>query len=483
MVTEVIGQTGGTVDTGAGTKIQIPDGALGGDTEITMLATPDVAGPASSSLVGPVFTFGPEGTQFATPVTVTLPFDSARLPDGATADDILVLTAPAGTTDFKVLPTQVSADGQHVEALTSHFSIFCVEIITANGEVVHYHPNDPNGAPPPPGVVLDPTKTQPGSSTDGGATTDPPPDGDGRDRGVPTGTGGTGGTGSGGTGGTGGSGGSADMGATVSCSNVWDFKASSCSGTQKCSDGTEASISCDGTTCFCGNGKSFPQDSACGGADQTQQAALRCGFEPAGEVPPPNGADGGVSDGGTGGTGGGSDGGASQQECSNSYAFDTIGCRAEQKCPDASTASMQCDGTTCSCGNGKSFPQDTACEGGDRTAQAALLCGFQASGEPPPIPSGSSDGGTGSGSSDGGTGSGSSDGGQCGFPQVKPGTSGTCSMSESCNGRDYLMVCDGQLCNCTVDQKPVASFTQDQASCDLGQGTVDAWKTGCGFTN
>ncbi|MGC4116259.1 MAG: hypothetical protein QM765_17110 [Myxococcales bacterium] len=57
----------------AGTKLDIPAGALGADTKITVAYQKDAIAPSAES-AGPVAEFGPAKTAFSTPATLTLPY-------------------------------------------------------------------------------------------------------------------------------------------------------------------------------------------------------------------------------------------------------------------------------------------------------------------------------------------------------------------------------------------------------------------------
>jgi hypothetical protein len=119
--------TGGTVTTGDGASVVIPDGAISGNTSITMGGEPDSVSIPDFELVGPAYRLGPEGQQFATPVTVTVPFDGSQLPSDATSADIVIMTAPVGGAEWTELPTTLIDDG-HVSAPTSHFSDFVAAV-------------------------------------------------------------------------------------------------------------------------------------------------------------------------------------------------------------------------------------------------------------------------------------------------------------------------------------------------------------------
>ena len=69
-VTAVIGTAGGKVAMAGGAALDIPAGALANDTAIT-IAQSSAASPAGA--LSPVYEFGPDGTAFSIPATVTLP--------------------------------------------------------------------------------------------------------------------------------------------------------------------------------------------------------------------------------------------------------------------------------------------------------------------------------------------------------------------------------------------------------------------------
>ena len=82
----MIGAAGGTVIGPNGATVVIPPGALITNTPIAITQTSAGAPALSAGLfaAGPMFAFTPHGTTFAVPVTVTVPFDPATVPAGAT---------------------------------------------------------------------------------------------------------------------------------------------------------------------------------------------------------------------------------------------------------------------------------------------------------------------------------------------------------------------------------------------------------------
>ncbi len=120
-ITKTVGAAGGTVSHSDGTSVAIPMGALSGDANITVSSV-DATAPAGTVLVGPAYDFGPEGTAFSTPVTITLPFDMAKIPTGRSASDIRIYTAARGSTQYTQLSTTLMSGTVSTE--TSHFTVY-----------------------------------------------------------------------------------------------------------------------------------------------------------------------------------------------------------------------------------------------------------------------------------------------------------------------------------------------------------------------
>ena len=80
-----IGSSGGTVNGPSGAKVVVPAGALSQNTNIAVAqsSTGAPALPSGLTAVGEMFALTPHGTQFATPVTITIPFNLAAT-NGAT---------------------------------------------------------------------------------------------------------------------------------------------------------------------------------------------------------------------------------------------------------------------------------------------------------------------------------------------------------------------------------------------------------------
>jgi hypothetical protein len=111
-------------------SVTIPPGALTTTVGIFGTRWVNAPAPAGTTLVGPPVVFGPEGTAFQIPVTVTLPFDPSLLPAGATASQIQVFTAPLGTTDYVSLGGTIVGP-ETIQAQTTHFSVFAPAVPNA----------------------------------------------------------------------------------------------------------------------------------------------------------------------------------------------------------------------------------------------------------------------------------------------------------------------------------------------------------------
>jgi hypothetical protein len=140
----VVGAQGGSVTLSGGTGVTVPAGALPSNVTVTVTPSPSAPTPAGT-VVGTPYTFGPEGQKFSSPVTVTLAFDPSEIPAGSTAGDIVIYTAPAGTTSYTALPTSI-VDSTHASALTTHFSTFVCVVPSAT--VVTSPPGSPIDAGP-----------------------------------------------------------------------------------------------------------------------------------------------------------------------------------------------------------------------------------------------------------------------------------------------------------------------------------------------
>jgi hypothetical protein len=119
-------EAGGTVVADGGrVLIDIPAGAL--STTVTITATP-VPAPtdAPNVLGGTTYDFGPDGTQFATPVAVTFAYDPASVPDGLPGDAVFIVQNVGGVWERVPGPVTVDPFAGAVTAHLTHFSLYGV---------------------------------------------------------------------------------------------------------------------------------------------------------------------------------------------------------------------------------------------------------------------------------------------------------------------------------------------------------------------
>jgi hypothetical protein len=136
---------GGTVTLQGGPTVEIPAGALAADTVITVQQS---SATAPDGAVTAVYEFGPPGTTFSKPVTVTIP-----VPAGTTVGAIW--TKEDGATAYTSLPTTISGGTATAEA--SHFSIYVVGPVDLTGTwtgAVSYTITNANGTSGTPGTTM-----------------------------------------------------------------------------------------------------------------------------------------------------------------------------------------------------------------------------------------------------------------------------------------------------------------------------------------
>ncbi len=97
-------------------SISIPAGALKTDTEISIEGT--TIHPSGN--IGNVYEFGPDGTQFNKPVTITYKFIDEDL-KGLKSD---LRMAYVENEDWKIITSTVDEKNNTVSGVTNHFSIF-----------------------------------------------------------------------------------------------------------------------------------------------------------------------------------------------------------------------------------------------------------------------------------------------------------------------------------------------------------------------
>jgi len=124
--TTVSGSSGGTVRLPDGATLLVPPGAMTGETQATISMQPAPAEPPSAAwpdrAIGPAYHFDLGGADLAKPATVTLPFDAASLPQGATPDDLVLAYHDEALRRWVPVPSSVDAATGTVTAQASHLS-------------------------------------------------------------------------------------------------------------------------------------------------------------------------------------------------------------------------------------------------------------------------------------------------------------------------------------------------------------------------
>lgn len=121
-----IGPAGGTVTGPAGSKVVVPAGALSTSVDIAIAETGAGAPalPAGVTSAGPTYAFTPHGTQFASAVTITVPFNPASVPSGGVPT---LYKTNAGNTAFTPV-TGASISGNTMSGQVSGFSYATVAV-------------------------------------------------------------------------------------------------------------------------------------------------------------------------------------------------------------------------------------------------------------------------------------------------------------------------------------------------------------------
>jgi hypothetical protein len=122
---------GGLILTPSQAAVNIPAGALSADTEVTLARdkTSDASsraaglGVAALASAGEPIAFGPEGTQFSAPVTITLPYDPTLVPTGALTSLAIQYYDPIAKS-WTALTSSVDSVNHVVSAQTNHFSLY-----------------------------------------------------------------------------------------------------------------------------------------------------------------------------------------------------------------------------------------------------------------------------------------------------------------------------------------------------------------------
>jgi RHS repeat-associated protein len=134
-----------------GAVLEIPAGALTADTtlSITPLGLDDLAAPnpgLAIATLGPRagYRMGPPGQRFARPITITLPYDRARLPKGQTDTNVEIFWYDANAKHWVALEkVGVDPAAQTITARTDHFTDFIAGtvVVPDHPQVASFNPN------------------------------------------------------------------------------------------------------------------------------------------------------------------------------------------------------------------------------------------------------------------------------------------------------------------------------------------------------
>ena len=122
----MVGASGGTVSAAQGAvALAVPAGALPAAVALTV-APAETSGAGEQAVAGALYKFGPEGTQFAQPVTLALSYDAAKLPAGVPASALRIgYLTDAGWEPMLDGATIDAATGK-ISAQIRHFSTYGV---------------------------------------------------------------------------------------------------------------------------------------------------------------------------------------------------------------------------------------------------------------------------------------------------------------------------------------------------------------------
>src|SRR2546426_4406967 len=124
----VVGSGGGTITAlGGRVTLVVPPGAVSQPTGITVVPATLASGTNTTALVGgTAFDFGPTGTVFAAPVTLTIQYDPPNVPPGMAESTVRLFTLVNG--HWVMVPgSRVNVSAHAVTGATSHFSIYGVQ--------------------------------------------------------------------------------------------------------------------------------------------------------------------------------------------------------------------------------------------------------------------------------------------------------------------------------------------------------------------
>lgn len=121
VVSEVIGSEGGTLETDGGdVTLDVPEGALEEDVELS-IASVEASELPEGAVEGTAFDFGPDGQEFAEPVTLTVHYDQDSVDDDDEANLAIHLLRDGV---WENVPSTVNTVDDVITAEITHFSVY-----------------------------------------------------------------------------------------------------------------------------------------------------------------------------------------------------------------------------------------------------------------------------------------------------------------------------------------------------------------------
>jgi hypothetical protein len=114
-----------TLNVNQGTRGLTADGLALSQLTVVRMTNPP-APPAQSSVIGLVYNFGPDGTTFDPPATLTMSYSPSQLPPGFSPNNLTVAMWDSVSSQWIYLESTVDTESGTVNARVSHFTSFTV---------------------------------------------------------------------------------------------------------------------------------------------------------------------------------------------------------------------------------------------------------------------------------------------------------------------------------------------------------------------
>jgi hypothetical protein len=105
----------------------VPPNALSEDTTVTVVEKP-IEAPAGYAGLSNVFDIGPSGTTFATPSTLTLPYDENELPAGVSEDGLAIYYRTSAGGIWELVGGNVDKTANTISVQINHLSEYAVMV-------------------------------------------------------------------------------------------------------------------------------------------------------------------------------------------------------------------------------------------------------------------------------------------------------------------------------------------------------------------